>query len=394
VAPVGHRSCGVLAVYLLLVLTQLAPGIALEDHSAPYVLVALLALGPSMIILCTFYLRFRLSTTKRQTFITLVEGFAWIGPGLFLQALFSEGLKELTGGMQTCNHGMPRTCSAAAVEVFRALVRSFFIQGLFEESVKYIAVRRILFKDRVVDSGCLTVYSIAASVGCAAYHVVTYMLGAMRAPVVTLSDVVVGQLVTAIPLHLATGVMIGIGLGKRKFLGMADPFYKTLLLPILFHGTMDLLPFLCCSQGWTMEGLWVGRSLTLLALICCRYAWLKLENVSLVDVRALERAGLVSAPLSCCVECDCLGPIAEEDDPPCPTTPFECPDCGGQVRAHVSCTSYCPHCGDELPEVPPSRPLREDISTGISTDSQSPPAGSLQSVSFSQSVELPCTGSS
>jgi hypothetical protein len=36
------------------------------------------------------------------------------------------------------------------------------VAGLFEESVKYLAVRRIVFKDYVVDPRALVVYSCCA----------------------------------------------------------------------------------------------------------------------------------------------------------------------------------------------------------------------------------------
>lgn len=49
-------------------------------------------------------------------------------------------------------HDPPPACACQA----------FLVAGLFEESVKYLAVRRIVFKPYVVDPRALVVYSCAA----------------------------------------------------------------------------------------------------------------------------------------------------------------------------------------------------------------------------------------
>jgi len=269
--------------------------------------------------------------------------------------------------------------------VLHAILEAYFRAGFLEELFKYIAVRRVLFKDRVVDCGGLLVYGLAAGAGFATAENIQYT---MRGGV----TVALTRMFVSIPLHCCTGLIIGIHLGYRKFIG--DPVYclVTLMLPVIIHGTFDFALMLPRSVGLSERFRAAIAVMVLLSgLLYCRCAWLPLDKVCVVDVRKMEREGKISAPRCCCLEPDCCSawfqhqdPMVEErfkrmstkekfsmlsigastvgglakkgfrallpPRPHCQTVKVPCPGCLAKVRASILFPSYCPHCAHLMPE--------------------------------------------
>merc|ERR1712007_377295 len=95
-------------------------------------------------------------------------------------------------------------------------------------------------------------------------------------------------MVTAIPLHCCTGLIIGIHFGYRKFLGQNCHYLCALAIPIMIHGSYDfplMLPTGILPDTWTLP---LAVAVLILGCFYCRWAWLRLEGVAAVDVRALE----------------------------------------------------------------------------------------------------------
>eukprot|EP00811_Abedinium_folium_P023653 NODE_3326_length_2052_cov_9.648831.p1 GENE.NODE_3326_length_2052_cov_9.648831~~NODE_3326_length_2052_cov_9.648831.p1 ORF type:complete len:633 (-),score=157.60 NODE_3326_length_2052_cov_9.648831:152-1828(-) len=196
--------------------------------------------------------------------------------------------------------------------VLHAIVNAYFRAAFLEELLKYLAVRRILFKNRVADCGGLVVYGLAAAAGFATAENVQYTLmhGVM---------VAYGRMVLAIPLHCLTGLIIGIHLGYRKFVGVKhiwlSHWYIALIPPVIIHGTYDV--FLMLPKFVPIPQLWriiIVAFVLVLGVIYCRKMWLGLENVCVVDVHKLEASGRIKPGKCCCCERDSIKQYRTHDD--------------------------------------------------------------------------------
>eukprot|EP00418_Pyrodinium_bahamense_P074299 CAMPEP_0179091596 /NCGR_PEP_ID=MMETSP0796-20121207/41852_1 /TAXON_ID=73915 /ORGANISM="Pyrodinium bahamense, Strain pbaha01" /LENGTH=649 /DNA_ID=CAMNT_0020789193 /DNA_START=203 /DNA_END=2150 /DNA_ORIENTATION=- len=209
--------------------------------------------------------------------------------------------------------------------VAHSFITAYFRAGFLEEALKYVAVRRVLFKDRVADCGGLVVYGLAAAAGFAAAENAEYVINHGVA-------VTFGRMVLSIPGHCSTGLIIGIHLGYCKFLGkdilpeclLGLPalwkgfclFLLTLYIPVLLHGTYDfmlMLPSYTPVSAPLRVLLAVGT--TLAGFVYCRFAWLKLSHVCIVHVKELQAAGRISRSQCCCCECDCCSACCVQEDP-------------------------------------------------------------------------------
>lgn len=246
-----------------------------------------------------------------------------------------------------------------------AFVEAFFRAAFLEESLKYIAVRRILFKDRVADTGALVVYGLAAAAGFATAENVQYTLSYGL-------QVAFTRMMLSIPLHCCTGLMIGMSLGRRKFLGERHRMLRALMAPVVAHGLYDfflMVPASCPING-SIRLLFSVATL-IGASAYCRWLWQGLEKVCVADVHALMLAGKVSPSSWGCCEGDCCQPIVEHDDPmladaatrntfqklargpsfnlfpkapQCQTRVANCYQCRNEIRVLIFFPSRCPHC--------------------------------------------------
>eukprot|EP00811_Abedinium_folium_P024944 NODE_351_length_3136_cov_9.340645.p1 GENE.NODE_351_length_3136_cov_9.340645~~NODE_351_length_3136_cov_9.340645.p1 ORF type:complete len:543 (+),score=187.44 NODE_351_length_3136_cov_9.340645:82-1629(+) len=294
----------------------------------------------------------------------------------------------------TSNLAVTVTFSFQQNTVFHAIVNAYFRAAFLEEVLKYLAVRRILFKNRVADCGGLVVYGLASAAGFATVENVQYTLmhGVM---------VAYNRMVLAIPLHCLTGLMIGISLGYRKFVGLKHmwlgSWYVALIVPVLTHGTYDV--FLMLPKYVPIPQVWriiIVVGVVLLGIIYCRKMWLGLENVCTVDIHALKASGRIKPGNCCLCERDAIksfrthhdhllagsirkkhgqdAPHEEESSdeehspnvaaavaaeivppapPTCQTKRGTCPQCSQEVRLQIFFPSFCPFCSFKNPDPRP-----------------------------------------
>ena len=131
---------------------------------------------------------------------------------------------------------------------FQAFVRA----ALLEESTKYLAVRRIAWKLYVLNARALLSYASLA--GCV-FGVVENVNYGLQGGI---STIFVRGFLT-VPFHTLTGVMQGCVLCRIRFgaqnKGHCLNYLQTIAMPVLFHGTYDLLLFI--QAGECDEWMWV-----------------------------------------------------------------------------------------------------------------------------------------
>mmetsp|Transcript_54730 Transcript_54730/g.123203 ORF Transcript_54730/g.123203 Transcript_54730/m.123203 type:complete len:593 (+) Transcript_54730:74-1852(+) len=266
--------------------------------------------------------------------------------------------------------------------VLHAFFRAYFRAAFLEELLKYWAVRRILFSDRTLDSGAILMYGLAAAAGFAIEENIQYCVFSDQAGLYT----ALMRMVLAVPLHLVTGLMIGTHLGYRKFLGEGnarlDKFAYAMLLPVLTHGTYDFVLMIPPNFPLIPSGngrLFIAMIIVVLGYLAARFMWLRIDNVCVVHVKELQRAGRVSVPKFCCHE-GSIKQWADQDDPlvaqasamqetrrtslvravsqellppqapTCITRLATCPGCSRSVRPNILFSSDCPFCGYVFPD--------------------------------------------
>merc|ERR1712137_378524 len=190
-----------------------------------------------------------------------------------------------------------------------AFVNAYFRAAFLEELLKYLAVRRILYKDRVADAGGLLMYGLASAAGFATTENIEYTI--MHG-----IGVAFGRMVMAIPMHFLTGLIIGIHLGSRKFMGKHRAWYVAMAMPVLIHGTYDLFLMLPKYVPISQPIRIVLSVLTILAgMAYCRHIWLDLDNVCIVDVEEMAAQDRLSRPKCCCCERGNIAQFRVHEDP-------------------------------------------------------------------------------
>merc|ERR1712007_212292 len=190
-----------------------------------------------------------------------------------------------------------------------AFINAFFRAAFLEELLKYLAVRRILYKDRVADAGGLLMYGLASAAGFATTENIEYTI--MHG-----LGVAYGRMVMAIPMHCLTGLIIGIHLGRRKFMGKSRAWYFVMAMPVLIHGTYDLFLMLPKYVPIAQPIRIVLSVLTILAgMGFCRHIWLELDNVCIVDVEEMAAQDRISRPKCCCCERGNIAQFRLHEDP-------------------------------------------------------------------------------
>jgi RsiW-degrading membrane proteinase PrsW (M82 family) len=172
--------------------------------------------------------------------ITFFEAVLWMVPIVIIENLVNYMLIVRTN--------LPKEghCGLCILSNF---LQAYLIAGFFEESVKYLAVRRIIYKSYVVDPRALVVYSCCAGSAFGTVEDIMYNLS------YGLGTAIV-RAFTSVPLHCATGLIIGTSLAERKFFEQdTERWYKTLILPIFIHGTLVMCvrasSLHCSSWSWS-----------------------------------------------------------------------------------------------------------------------------------------------
>ncbi|GAB5029568.1 protease required for anti-sigma degradation [Nannochloropsis oceanica] len=248
----------------------------------------LLSVLPAMTLLSFLETQFRKSVIRMQMLISFFEAVLWMVPIVILENLTNYFLIVRT---KLPKEGYCGMC------ILSAFLQAYLIAGLFEESVKYLAVRRIINKSYVVDPRALVVYSCCAGSAFGTVEDLMYNLsyglgtGIVRA-------------FTSVPLHCATGLIIGTSLAERKFFEQdTERWYKTLILPVLIHGTYDFASFVLASGNLAIVGFAIGVVIVISSYVYVRKRVLFLLKAFPIELNAHEMMinGEIEAPgIGCC----------------------------------------------------------------------------------------------
>mmetsp|Transcript_22698 Transcript_22698/g.31746 ORF Transcript_22698/g.31746 Transcript_22698/m.31746 type:complete len:372 (-) Transcript_22698:519-1634(-) len=138
--------------------------------------------------------------------------------------------------------------------VLSALFAAFFVAALCEESLKYYLVVEFPNGTKGVQSAySIVILSTAGALGFATLENIGYVFQESSTASIA---VAIMRAVLAVPLHAATGIIIGLNVATAVMERANPVIWKILWLPILLHGTYDGL--LMLSVGLKREGDLIG----------------------------------------------------------------------------------------------------------------------------------------
>jgi len=312
-----------------------------------------------------------------------------------LNGLDSEAVnKTALGSVSTALSGLHMTLTSSAV-------MSFFRKSFLEETLKYVAVRNLVYSTRVVDPGSLLVYSLAAATG---FIMMENFLFALYTEIREGDDqltlnVLFFRMLSLVPLHLMIGLLIGCMLSYRRFFRYGRICCLSagviLILPVCLHGAYDFIligGFLFFPETDVIEDdeshmlqisyalFFLANLVTLSGWVIVRWLWLRLVPICHVDVQRLIDRELVPSPLL--ARCLCLDWRARCMDDPCMKVigkwcckpkiaeagyldriprivPDCCMNCNAAIYIHSHFDSECPYCYMKQPPTDvPSRITR------------------------------------
>jgi RsiW-degrading membrane proteinase PrsW (M82 family) len=211
----------------------------------------LIALAPGFFLAWYFYHRDKYEPEPKLKIIKIF----FLGALMVLPAALAEIILVTIFGLNTQG-------------LLSILVLSFFIVAPIEESLKYVAVRKWIYKslefDEVMDG---IVYTVSASLGFATAENIIYVLplgiqtGILRAFI-------------TVPGHALFGALMGYYIGKAKFNREKEKklIIKGIVLAIICHGLFDFLAMsrsIFSSLIIFLLGvltLWLRRQLRLIAV--------------------------------------------------------------------------------------------------------------------------------
>ncbi|CEM00780.1 unnamed protein product [Vitrella brassicaformis CCMP3155] len=276
---------GVVAAYLFTVAGLGAIGLAL------------LTVMPSLLIQGYVHWRFKEHVFLSQEFFSFLEAILYMIPLIII--LLPLVLFVLPA--------LRRADDTLAMAIFIHFISAYIIAGFYEETLKYIATKRLLWKDYVADPPSLLVYAVAASNGFALVENFIYVFGSNTA----LSRIMTATLrmALAVPGHLFYGAIIGGYLAIRKFKNEETHYCRILALPVLLHDTYDFVIFTLVEIGTRYESVdrtalaivtfALGAIIVVIAYGVSRKVLLKTNDVPRINVHLLQAQRFLSTP-------DCL----------------------------------------------------------------------------------------
>eukprot|EP00499_Haloplacidia_sp_CaronLabIsolate_P003418 CAMPEP_0196779126 /NCGR_PEP_ID=MMETSP1104-20130614/6195_1 /TAXON_ID=33652 /ORGANISM="Cafeteria sp., Strain Caron Lab Isolate" /LENGTH=237 /DNA_ID=CAMNT_0042149301 /DNA_START=143 /DNA_END=852 /DNA_ORIENTATION=- len=175
---------------------------------------------------------------------------------------------------------------------FRLLVAfcsAFLVAALVEEVFKFIIGYAVVSSRNMRNAYGIFVIALSASLGFAALENVAYIMDTAS----TMDDkAVIGVAIArgclSVPLHAATGSLIGVGLARFAN-GEDQPMWKVLLWPFLIHGFYDFALMgteATGSKGWQAFGLVVAFTIVLTASL---WAYQEVRKLSADESRGTWR---------------------------------------------------------------------------------------------------------
>jgi hypothetical protein len=164
--------------------------------------------------------------------------------------------------------------------VFRIRSSPLFVgTGLFEETLKFLCINRLVNKPFIVDPRSLFVYAVCSGAGFASAENILYVTSGGYATAIV-------RAFMSVPLHCAWACLTGMSLAEGKFRERNDPAFlryaKAVALPILLHGTYDFGLFVGAGFG-TTAGVLAGTAVALLVLVVSPFS--PIPTLFLVDTR-------------------------------------------------------------------------------------------------------------
>lgn len=282
--------CVIAAFALIVILARLNPDV-IGRAATGVVALVLLAIVPSLMLTALLVRRFSALTDLLQLALTTGWAVALIVPLLLVV--------QLVVALGTASGAFGR------VHPWLGAFLSAYVQaGLLEEALKLNAVRAVLWKDVVADPRALLVYACGAANGFALVENLLYVLS---------SGLLTGILraFLSVPAHTAWGMISGCLLAERKFLGKRHPWPLIVLRPAFLHGTYNFSLF-AAELLPTGTPLWayalliaISPLVTIGSLAYVHVLAKRFEQVPLVEVRALQKAGLLPRVTLCSCAEDC-----------------------------------------------------------------------------------------
>uniref|UniRef100_A0A0G4HCH0 Uncharacterized protein n=1 Tax=Chromera velia CCMP2878 TaxID=1169474 RepID=A0A0G4HCH0_9ALVE len=174
----------------------------------------------------------------------------------------------------------------------RSLVRAFVLKALPAECLKYVLLRRLLWKDHVVDPRCLFAYGMVLGCGFAAVDTAASGWSSQTPTVGGFID----RTFSCLPMQACTGGIIGILLSYYKFFAQTDVNpVNTIALPFLLHGITDLL-LLEQYRLPKVLGFYTPMRVILsgMCVMLVRSLVIRMSSFKGVRVSALQYEGLIS----------------------------------------------------------------------------------------------------
>jgi hypothetical protein len=100
---------------------------------------------------------------------------------------------------------------------------------------------------------------------------------------------------TAVPLHCVTGMMIGVHMAMVIDNRDAERWYRTLLLPVVWHGTYDMLALGLAYELGTYSRLLLSFMMVMVGLVYVRYRALRFSE-EVEEFEDVEAAAAVAEP--------------------------------------------------------------------------------------------------
>lgn len=208
---------------------------------------------------------------------------------------------------------LPEDCEGGEADAWKIAFQAFIRAGLLEETVKYVCVRRVVFRPYITDARAVLAYACLAGTTFGAVENIGYGL------IAGIGTVLLRSFLTVFA-HATTGMLMGADLAEWRFRegeGAFAPWYRVLFIPVVAHGVYDVFLFAFsayCSPRRFYE-LFVAALLLLAAGVL--YARKRVLDVlrrcpqTNSDVHDLIETGAISKPCynpdcaDCCTCCAC-----------------------------------------------------------------------------------------
>eukprot|EP00954_Amorphochlora_amoebiformis_P017244 1317884-Amorphochlora_amoeboformis.AAC.1 len=206
-----------------------------------------LSIIPAVIILYLLYWR------NHNSQVELPRGIVGAIPCAVIELLLTFAFGQITG-IKTKD--VEKGSRGESIEniVLYSLFAAFFVAALCEESLKYYLV--VEFPNGIKDVPTAygtVILSISGALGFATLENIGYVFQDSSTASI---GVAVMRALLAVPLHAATGMIIGLNITGALMQREQPVAYKVLWLPILLHGTYDGLLMITLAIGTsTMQGI-------------------------------------------------------------------------------------------------------------------------------------------